>query len=111
MRCLFLAMALTLGLAAPALAIDNAVEIGRINALIKAAPPEVADLVKRSLGCAHWGGEEPYDKQRAAQIERALTELKCSRREADEAALRRKYAGSPQAQRALDVLESQVVAP
>jgi hypothetical protein len=98
----------TVLLATPALAVDPSVGVERVSSVIAAAPPEVAALLQRTRGCAHWGGEEPYNKERAAQIEKALIELKCDRLEADEVALRRKYAKSLPAQQALDVIDSEV---
>ena len=58
-------------------------------------PTEVFDYAGRWAGCAHWGGEEPYDAGRRAEIARAVTELRCAALEADGAALRRTYAGNP----------------
>jgi len=58
-------------------------------------PVEVFDYAGRTTGCAHWGGEEPYDAGRRAQIARAVTELRCAALEADGAALRREHAGDP----------------
>ena len=58
-------------------------------------PTEVFDYAGRWAGCAHWGGEEPYDAGRRAEIARAVTELRCAALEADGAALRREYADNP----------------
>lgn len=58
-------------------------------------PTKVFDYAGRWAGCAHWGGEEGYDAERLAQINAAVTELRCSALEADGAALRREYADSP----------------
>ncbi|MDP2765605.1 MAG: hypothetical protein Q8O54_12305, partial [Brevundimonas sp.] len=58
-------------------------------------PVEVFDYAGRWIGCAHWGGEEPYDAERRAQIARAVTELRCAALEADGAALRREHAANP----------------
>lgn len=58
-------------------------------------PVEVFDYAGRWIGCAHWGGEEPYDAERRAEIARAVTELRCAALEADGAALRREHAGDP----------------
>lgn len=68
------------------------------DALIDTAattPTEVFDYAGRWIGCAHWGGEEPYDAGRRAEIARAVTELRCAALESDSAALRRKYADRP----------------
>ena len=41
------------------------------------------------MGCNHWMGEEPYDAERAKEIERAIAQLRCAELDADEAAIRR----------------------
>lgn len=61
----------------------------------KAAPADVRAVVDRWELCNHWGGEEPYDKARARQIERASAKLGCDRLDHDEALLRRRYAHKP----------------
>lgn len=66
------------------------------DALIDTAastPDDVFDFAGRWIGCAHWGGEEPYDAARRAEIARALAELRCATLGSDRAALRLKYAG------------------
>jgi len=63
------------------------------NAL--ATPTELFDYAGRRAGCAHWGGEEPYDAARRAEIARAVAELGCAALGADGAALRRRYADNP----------------
>ena len=106
---LCLAVILALGLAAPAVAIDDGSAQERRDAVLAAAPADVRDFVSRARGCAHWGGEEPYDKERAATISKAVTELKCDQLDAAEVALRRKYAGSSAAQQVLDIRNGDVV--
>lgn len=63
------------------------------NALM--TPTGVYDYAGRWAGCTHWGGEEGYDAERRAQINAAVTELRCSALEADGAALRREHADNP----------------
>lgn len=68
------------------------------DALMEAASridTEVFDYVGRWIGCAHWGGEEPYDAARGTEIARVIAELDCAALTADGAALRRKYAEDP----------------
>lgn len=68
------------------------------DAVVEAAmaePTEVLDFVSRWSMCAHWGGEEPYDAERRAQIEAAVTELRCETLEADAARLTAAYADKP----------------
>jgi hypothetical protein len=73
-----------------------------INALTKDQPPEVAAFIVRFVGCQHWAGEEPYDKERAKEIETALKELNCERIKEEEKILRSRYARSPRVLKALD---------
>ncbi|MES2835069.1 MAG: hypothetical protein V4707_10225 [Pseudomonadota bacterium] len=58
-------------------------------------PIEVLDFVGRWSMCAHWGGEEPYDADRRAEIEAAVTELRCEALIAEAAHLETKYAENP----------------
>jgi len=58
-------------------------------------PTRVFDYAGRWVGCAHWGGEEGYDTERTAQINAAVTELRCASLETDGAALKREYAETP----------------
>ena len=70
-----------------------------------AAPGDVADYMQRRAGCNHWGGEDPYDAARRAEIHAAMTELRCSHVDADEKALRTKCATSPAAISAIDFVK------
>ena len=54
-------------------------------------PSDIAAYVERRKACNHWGGEEPYDKARLAQINRAVAKLNCDALDADEKALLRRY--------------------
>jgi hypothetical protein len=58
-------------------------------------PTEVFDLAGRWALCGHWGGEEPYDAERRAEIDQAVEELRCAALTADTAALKAKYADQP----------------
>jgi hypothetical protein len=60
----------------------------RLDALLKNSPSDVVALVGRRLECQHWGGEEPYDAARRAEILAAVTRLKCGTLGADEEVLR-----------------------
>lgn len=55
-------------------------------------PADVFAWVQRRMACSHWSGEEPYDAERAAQIEAALSEARCETLDMDEQALRRTHA-------------------
>jgi hypothetical protein len=65
-------------------------------------PKEVAAVVMRRADCNHWMGEEPYDKARAREIERAIRQLKCDSLPGDEATLRKRYMDDPKVINALD---------
>ncbi|MFT4955090.1 MAG: hypothetical protein ACI8U3_001472 [Brevundimonas sp.] len=60
--------------------------------LAQQVPADVFAWVQRRMACDHWGGEEPYDAERAAQIDAALSEARCETLGADEQALRRTHA-------------------
>jgi hypothetical protein len=64
-------------------------------------PSDVRTLVSRREQCHHWAGEEPYDKARAKEIDRAMNQLKCDRIEQEVEAMRTKYATNPRVQTAL----------
>lgn len=59
---------------------------------VERAPAPVRAFVERRSGCNHWAGEEPYDRERARDIEASLRSLRCARLPDDERALRRRYA-------------------
>jgi hypothetical protein len=63
-----------------------------LSALVEQVPAEVFAWLQRSSACAHWSGEEPYDAERMAEIQRALAEARCGALEADEQTLRREHA-------------------
>lgn len=66
-----------------------------LAALKKGLPPEVAEMIERTVGCSHWAGEEPYDDERKKEISAALKELKCDRLTRDEASISKRYANRP----------------
>ena len=104
MRPILLAGLVLLSMAAPAAlpAQDLDAILARFNAARKTASPEIATYMDRAEGCWHFAGEEPYSAARRAEINRALSELKCTTLKADGQALRRKYARSAPAIEALD---------
>ena len=63
-----------------------------MDALTRGLPPDASALVYRIADCNHWGGEEPYDDARKAEIEKAMNQLDCNGLSRDEASLRRRYA-------------------
>lgn len=60
-----------------------------------AAPRDIAVYVDRRKACNHWAGEEPYDKARAAEINKAVAKLKCDALDGEEKVLLRRYRHSP----------------
>ena len=62
---------------------------------------DVKRLIERRDECHHWAGEEPYDKARTKQIEKAMADLRCDSMDRDVTALRRKYATDAAVQSAL----------
>lgn len=67
--------------------------------LKRGQPKQVADLIDRIVECNHWGGEEPYDAERAKEIHEAASELRCQYLESDEKRLLKRY---PKSSKALD---------
>jgi len=66
-------------------------ELPEVKALQSGMPQDVSSFISRVAECNHWGGEEPYDKERAEFISKAVDNLRCSKLEADEKYLRGKY--------------------
>lgn len=58
-------------------------------------PHDIATYADRRKQCNHWGGEEGYDKARAAEINRAAAKLGCDTLDTDEKRLLRRYRSSP----------------
>jgi hypothetical protein len=85
-----------------ALAHPASAEMQAIDQSKSGRPPDIASFIGRQVGCRHWSGESAVDAERAAQIKKALRELKCRALAGDERRLRIRYAKSPNALRALD---------
>lgn len=82
-------------LMAAAAAIASATpEEARVRREMDAAPHAVRAFLVRRAGCNHWGGEEGYDAERAAQIADAARKLRCRQIESDEKRIKRQYAKS-----------------
>jgi len=73
-------------LAANAPAPDN------LKSRVSKAPKQVVAFIERRADCNHFLGEEPYDKEREAELNRTIRELRCDRIDRDEQTLRRAYA-------------------
>ncbi len=76
-----------------------------LRARVENAPRKVAKFIERRAGCNHFLGEEPYDRERAAELARAIRELRCGRIERDERRLARGYRGRPDILRLLKETE------
>lgn len=74
----------------------------QFDAARRHAPKDVQAVVDRWEDCAHWGGEEPYDKERGREIDRALKALGCDRLPRDTLSLRRRYKGNARVQRLIE---------
>ncbi|HEX8379353.1 MAG TPA: hypothetical protein VF619_02240 [Allosphingosinicella sp.] len=64
-----------------------------LRARVESAPRKVAAFIERRAGCNHFLGEEPYDRERAAELNRTIRELRCNRVERDQRRLERTYRG------------------
>jgi hypothetical protein len=64
---------------------------GPLSQFAQPLPIEVVEWKKRHEECQHWAGEEPYDKERAHEIETAVVKLKCSNLSAEADIIRKKY--------------------
>lgn len=56
--------------------------------------PAVLEWLARQQQCQYWAGEEPYDAERASQIDEAVSRLRCATVEGDEATLRTRFVGN-----------------
>ena len=61
----------------------------------KGMPTPVKQFNKRQIECNHWAGEEPYDSERAAEINAAIIKLRCGMLENEEKLLLKKYKARP----------------
>ena len=62
----------------------------------------VTRFVERAEMCAHWAGEEPYDDARRAEIDRNLTDLRCTTIARDGEALKLSRRERPEDLRRID---------
>src|SRR5215469_9289159 len=72
-----------------------------LERLKQGMPAPVAEFIERAANCNHWAGEEPYDADRAKEISNALSELRCSHLDADQASLLKRYKGNAKVERAV----------
>ena len=76
-------------------------EAPEVTALQKDMPPAIADLISRIVDCNHWQGEAPYDSERATQIQKAISELRCTSLRTDESAALRSFGKRPAVRNAI----------
>ena len=62
----------------------------------------VARFVERAEMCVHWAGEEPYDDERRAEIDRNLADLRCTTVRRDGEALKVSRRDRPEDLRRID---------
>ena len=67
----------------------------------------VKSVLARRAQCAHWAGEEPYDRVRSIEIATAIRRLRCSHIDAEQARLRRRYSHKPAILRLLNAADPQ----
>ncbi|MCX7284977.1 MAG: hypothetical protein NTX28_13180 [Novosphingobium sp.] len=84
------------GAATPEPRVEASVEAGAVQAPAKAAPlpAEVAAFIERRDMCDHFRGEEAYDQERKAFLDRKLEET-CKGTDAALKSIRRKYRDDP----------------
>ena len=67
--------------------LSGCVETGETNRI----PSDIADYLHRTLACGHFSGEEPYDAERKAFLEKTQKELRCNELPNDLNAIEKKY--------------------
>jgi len=73
-----------------------------VTKLQKDMPGPVADLISRIANCNHWSGEDAYNPERRAQIERAVSELRCAELGKDEGSVRKQFGSDPRVLKAIE---------
>ncbi len=68
-------------------------------------PDEVAAFIQRHEACEHFAGEEAYDEERRAFLEKSVNEV-CLGHDRQLAALRQQYQDNPDARQALQPLDN-----
>ncbi|MBO9518003.1 MAG: hypothetical protein J7493_08040 [Porphyrobacter sp.] len=75
---------------------------GQPNANTVQQPREITEFFDRRAACQHFLGEEPYDRECAAELAKAVRKLRCDHLSRDEKRLRRSYRSDPAIQRVLN---------
>ena len=63
-------------------------KLPEVRQITAGEPEDVTAFIEPMVECNHWAGEEPYDKERAAQIKIAVERAQCDRLNSDEQALK-----------------------
>jgi hypothetical protein len=74
----------------------------QVKEITRGQPKDVVALIERIAECNHWSDEEPYDKERAEWIRKALERARCGGLDSDEQALERKRKGNKKALEAIE---------
>ena len=84
-------LALVVSTAASANEFGNLPQVKKIT---NGQPEDVVALIERIVECNHWGGEEPYDKERTEWIKKAVERARCGSLNSEEQTMERKYIGN-----------------
>lgn len=68
-------------------------------------PPDIVALVRRNIECRQWLAFAVVDEATDHSVQDAVLHLRCDTLTADLGRMRRKYAQTPQALRALDAAQ------
>ena len=66
-------------------------KLPEVKKLTMGQSKEVASFIEKTAECNHFGSEEPYDKQRAQELKKAVEKAGCNKLETKEKILRDKY--------------------
>jgi len=66
----------------------------QVREITSGQPKDVVSLIERIVECNHWSGEEPYNRDRAAEIREAVERARCGSLDSEEQAIERKYEGN-----------------
>lgn len=76
------------------LVLGNVSVTDAVLTVAQSVDPAVLEWLARQQQCQYWAGEEPYDAERAGQIEEATSRLRCAMVDSDEETLRTRFAGN-----------------
>jgi hypothetical protein len=99
-----LLLALALAAASPAIQADASLQ-AEVRARVARSPRDIRLFIERRANCNHFLGEEPYDRERAAELNKAIRELRCATVDRDERRLCQVYRRKAAVLRLLDDTE------